>query len=238
MRASPSGSRSARFINTPIRRIRSPCCARAASGHATAAQPSSDIKSRRLIALIPTQDHGSVAGQGVHRSKSGPLMSALGHQRPMRSKPPGHPCPLYPESRQTAESLGMSASCQSRPSALQQKAPLFDHLVVRAASVGGTSRLVRKDSRNERYGIFGRDRADHSALMPANLITLAHFSVSAAMCLPKSVGGPPNGVAPRSASRACILGSDRAALIALLRVSITSAGVLLGAQKPPQKLAS
>src|SRR6516165_5087971 len=109
---------------------------------------------------------------------------------------------------------------------------------VRAASVGGTSRLVRKDSRNERYGIFGRDRADHSALMPANLITLAHFSVSAAMCLPKSVGGPPNGVAPRSASRACILGSDRAALIALLRVSITSAGVLLGAQKPPQKLAS
>src|SRR5262249_16441521 len=80
--------------------------------------------------------------------------------------------------------------------------------------------------------------SDHSALMPADLITLAHFSVSAAMCLPKSVGGPPNGVAPRSASRACILASDKAALIALLRVSITSAGVLLGAQKPPQKLAS
>src|SRR5262249_1124473 len=51
-------------------------------------------------------------------------------------------------------------------------------------------------------------------------------------------GWAPNGVAPRSASRACILGSDRAALIALLRVSITSAGVLLGARKPPQKLAS
>src|SRR5262245_14203875 len=83
-----------------------------------------------------------------------------------------------------------------------------------------------------------RIASDHSALMPANLITLAHFSVSAAMCLPKSVGGPPNGVAPMSASRACILGSDRAALIAPLRVSITSAGVLLGAQKPPQKLAS
>src|SRR5262249_39795898 len=80
--------------------------------------------------------------------------------------------------------------------------------------------------------------SDHSALMPADLITLAHFSVSSVMCLPKSVGEPPKGVAPRSASRACILGSDRAALIALLRVSITSAGVLLGAQKPPQKLAS
>src|SRR5262249_49020798 len=88
-----------------------------------------------------------------------------------------------------------------------------------------------------RYGM-SRGSLDHSALMPADLITLAHFSVSAAMCLPKSVGEPPNGVAPRSASRACILGSDRAALIALLRVSITSAGVLLGAQKPPQKLAS
>jgi hypothetical protein len=69
-------------------------------------------------------------------------------------------------------------------------------------------------------------------------MTLPHFSVSSAMCLPKSAGEPPNGVAPRSASRACILGSDRAALISLLRVSITSAGVLLGAQKPPQKLAS
>jgi hypothetical protein len=78
----------------------------------------------------------------------------------------------------------------------------------------------------------------YSGLMLDARMTLPHFSVSSAMCLPKSAGEPPNGVAPRSASRACILGSDRAALISLLRVSITSAGVLLGAQKPPQKLAS
>ena len=35
-------------ISTPIRRTRSPCCARAATGHA-AAPPSSDMNSRRLI---------------------------------------------------------------------------------------------------------------------------------------------------------------------------------------------
>jgi signal transduction histidine kinase len=37
------------FMSTPIRRIRSDCCARAASGHATAALPSVIINSRRLI---------------------------------------------------------------------------------------------------------------------------------------------------------------------------------------------
>ena len=35
--------------STPMRRIRSPCCARAASGHATAAPPRSVMNSRRFI---------------------------------------------------------------------------------------------------------------------------------------------------------------------------------------------
>ena len=35
-----------------------------------------------------------------------------------------------------------------------------------------------------------RARTDYSALMPANLITLAHFSVSAAISLPRSAGEP------------------------------------------------
>src|SRR5215813_9994596 len=59
-------------------------------------------------------------------------------------------------------------------------------------------------------------RADHSALMPANLSTLAHFSVSSAMCFPKSAGEPASTVAPRLAKRALMLGSARAALISLL----------------------
>src|SRR5207253_3817985 len=38
--------------SAPTRRIRSPCCARAASGHATAAPPSSVMNSRRLMQNI------------------------------------------------------------------------------------------------------------------------------------------------------------------------------------------
>src|SRR5262245_46732264 len=51
-----------------------------------------------------------------------------------------------------------------------------------------------------------------SGLRPANLITLAHFSVSSAMSLQKSAEEPGSVVAPNSASRAFILGSARAAL--------------------------
>src|SRR6516164_7175320 len=94
------------------------------------------------------------------------------------------------------------------------------------------------DSRNGCYGILDRDRADHSALMPANLITLAHFSVSAAMSLLKSAGKPASAGLPRSASCALILGSARPALISLLSLSITSVGVPLGEPKPDQPLAS
>jgi hypothetical protein len=67
--------------------------------------------------------------------------------------------------------------------------------------------------------------SDHSGLMFANLITLPHFSVSAAMNLPKSAGELTNGVAPMSESRAFILESARPALISLLSLSMISAGV-------------
>ena len=71
---------------------------------------------------------------------------------------------------------------------------------------------VPRHSRIGRYGIFGRD-AGHSALMPANLITLAHFSVSSAMIVPKASGGPASAIAPMSASCALIFVSARAALL-------------------------
>src|SRR6266566_6906219 len=38
--------------------------------------------------------------------------------------------------------------------------------------------------------------SDHSAVMPANLTTLAHFAVSSATSLPKSAGEPGSTVAP------------------------------------------
>ena len=41
-------------MSTPMRRTRSPCCARAASGHA-AAVPRDVMNSRRLIGLPPIQ---------------------------------------------------------------------------------------------------------------------------------------------------------------------------------------
>jgi hypothetical protein len=37
--------------------------------------------------------------------------------------------PAYPEQRTLVGVAGMSQSCQERTHALQQKAPLFDHLV-------------------------------------------------------------------------------------------------------------
>src|SRR5215472_6892697 len=92
-------------------------------------------------------------------------------------------------------------------------------------------------SPNECYGILdGLPR--HSGLMLADRITLAHFSVSSAMSFPKSAGEPTNGVPPRSASRALILGSARPALISLLSLSMISAGVFLGAPTPNQPLDS
>ena len=47
---------------------------------------------------------------------------------------------------------------------------------------------------------------NHSGLIPANVTTLAHFSVSVATKLPKSEGEPAITVPPRSANRALSLG--------------------------------
>src|SRR5262245_6877976 len=93
-------------------------------------------------------------------------------------------------------------------------------------------------------GVAYRDIMEHhsaggySGLMLAARITLAHFSVSAAMSLPKSAAEPPSTVPPRSASRALILGSASAVLNSLLSLSTISAGVLRGAPTPYHVLAS
>src|SRR5262245_24241214 len=80
--------------------------------------------------------------------------------------------------------------------------------------------------------------AVQSALMPANLTTLPHFSVSLAISRPKSAGVIGIGVPPKSSSRAFIFGSTRAPLVSLLSFSTMSAGVFLGAPMPYQPLAS
>ena len=78
-----SGSSSARATSTPMRRIRSACCARAASGHAAAAPPSSVMNSRRFIAKSLHASAGRIthlgtAGDAALRdfdpAKPGPLV--------------------------------------------------------------------------------------------------------------------------------------------------------------------
>jgi hypothetical protein len=72
--------------------------------------------------------------------------------------------------------------------------------------------------------------------MPANLITVAHFSVSAAMSLPKSAGEPGFGTLPNDAYRDLTSGSD--VLISVLSFWMISTGVPFGAPMPPAALAS
>jgi len=55
IRRGDSGSSAAVDISTPLRRIRPPCCARAASGHAAAAQPSSVMNDQSAVTLAGRQ---------------------------------------------------------------------------------------------------------------------------------------------------------------------------------------
>src|SRR5262249_24711161 len=62
-----------------------------------------------------------------------------------------------------------------------------------------------------------RPRLHPCGLMLAARITLPHFSVSSAISLPNSPGDPGSATPPRSARRAFILGSARAAFASLKR---------------------
>src|SRR5262245_9074644 len=92
------------------------------------------------------------------------------------------------------------------------------------------------DIRGTGFMEYGPD--DHSGLILAARITWPHFSVSAAINLPKSAGESASTSPPRSASRVLILGSARPALISRLSLSMSSARVFLGAPSPSQALDS
>jgi hypothetical protein len=57
-RCSPSGSLSSSPIRSPIRRIRSPSCARAASGHAATEPPSSELAPNSFDRVVGAGEHG------------------------------------------------------------------------------------------------------------------------------------------------------------------------------------
>src|SRR5262245_41908198 len=103
--------------NTPIRRIRSGCCANPANGHAAAPQ-SVMMNSRRLIASSEAKGQGVNTGRLAHLSWLGRVQ---GHvewpvQCPLWVKS-GHlqctsACPLYPRKRHQMRHMGMSAKDQ------------------------------------------------------------------------------------------------------------------------------
>ena len=74
-----------------------------------------------------------------------------------------------------------------------------------SGQIGPPSRLTQAaiwtHSRNGTLWNVPLLKQSHCGLMPANLTTLPHFSVSSAISLPKSAGDPPNGVLPSSMSR-------------------------------------
>src|SRR6516164_6180461 len=99
MRACPSRSSAGVFISTPMRRMRSPCCASAASGQAAPEPTIPLMKSRRRNCLPPrTKECADCYSQGrdysrdlrpaewgsevrLHGSNFEPPMSALGQKR-------------------------------------------------------------------------------------------------------------------------------------------------------------
>src|SRR5262249_25350137 len=117
---------------TPMRGIFATCCARAASGHAAAAPPTSVMNSRRfIIALTPNPSiHGlTIAGQAVQRSKTGPLMSALGQKQRSLLGRGGGACPLLLQYR-TCPCGAVERRFVPKPDICSAaNCSLFDHLV-------------------------------------------------------------------------------------------------------------
>src|SRR2546430_16922925 len=89
----------------------------------------------------------------------------------------------------------------------------------------------------QRFNMIGQPY-DQSALAPESFTTLAHFSVSCAMSLPKSSGEPGMAMPPRSANRAFTLESARPALTSRFNLWTMSAAVPVGPPSPYQALAS
>ena len=108
------------------------CCAHASSGHAAPAPPTSAMNSPRLI-------------RSPHR-RGRVALAALRGRASTR-------CPLYPQKRTWIGTAVMSALCQKRTHALQQKGLLFDRLV--GARVQDEKEADRSTLR--RYSIGGDD---------------------------------------------------------------------------------
>src|SRR5262249_21791797 len=133
-----------------------------------------------------------------------------------------------------------NADCCARAASGQAAAPpsrspvasclrSFDHLV--GADEHPT--FAERDVMEYRIG-----SPHQSALRLAAWITLPHFSVSSAINFPNAADVIDIGSTPKPASRAFMRGSAATALISVLSLSITSAGVSFGAPTPYHWLTS
>src|SRR5215472_15354993 len=113
-------------------------------------------------------------------------------------------------------------------------AVVIPHVAALMPGTEGLPHALRRPAPQAGPGRDLRPRLHPCGLMLAARITLAHFSVSSAISVPNWTGDPCSGVPPRSARRAFILGSPRAALTSLLSLLTISAGVAFGAPRPYQ----
>src|SRR5258708_5899633 len=101
-----------------------------------------------------------------------------------------------PDSRHCSARLGRQKSATTGLIRCSKTASSFDQVVHADGHQPFAERTVTE---------YLAPSAVQSALMPTNLTTLPHFSVSSAMSLPKSAGELTNGAAPMSEMRAFLL---------------------------------
>src|SRR5262245_19206236 len=112
LRASACGLSASRLVSTPMRRIRSGCCARAASGHAAAAPPSAASNSRRpMVTVIRPSRVRCVKGTIPRTQGASPRLSDkffLKEVTPKIGYPTSAPGPPHCQKSFQAEFPGMS----------------------------------------------------------------------------------------------------------------------------------
>src|SRR5262249_51253927 len=225
---------------TPWRRPRRCDCAsprRDSHGlrHATAAPASRVMNSRRFkdrIVFCPQRAQGRIAGYRIRNGQSARTSLAVG-LRPVGSAVPS-------SIMRTRLKLDQSARAQpttvARAKMARRCREANSRWTVCTLSDGRSG--LRSTSPNGSYGMSTRGGWSYSGLMPADLITLANFSVEIGTRLPEGGRRPGKPGAAHPGDRGFDFGSVRPTLISLLSLSMISAGVFLGAPTPCQPLAS
>src|ERR1700752_624549 len=176
------------------------------------------------------------APDGIGRQMHDRLACRLLHRRPLRAQrqlrqqrtsaaDPG-PQVVFSEAREHAvaereKCFGLGARQRG-----QRRSLLFawdqKHRVRPSEGMSmGQNRVVRKSdafAKPRKRSALVSEMSAYSGFSPAPATPLPHFSVSAAISLPKSAGDPGNGSPPSASSRFLKAGSAIAALNSLLRV--------------------